>query len=119
MSVLFAFVIGYIKMACNVVIKEAGDGESANWTNLYDLEGPQSTPESPNYSKNFPSKEEAGKAEGKEQHGDNRDGPKLLPFEFVALEACLEAACSCLDNEVDKFWFPMLWLLYWLLLWAS
>ncbi|KAI3958884.1 hypothetical protein MKX01_023560 [Papaver californicum] len=28
-----------------------------------------------------------------------REKPKVLPFEFVALEACLEAACSCLDNE--------------------
>ncbi|KAK6152276.1 hypothetical protein DH2020_014911 [Rehmannia glutinosa] len=50
-------------------------------------------------SQNFPNKEEAGKVEGKEQSAENRDGPKLLPFEFVALEACLEAACSCLDNE--------------------
>ncbi|KAH9695112.1 Magnesium transporter MRS2-3 [Citrus sinensis] len=24
---------------------------------------------------------------------------QVLPFEFVALEACLEAACSCLENE--------------------
>ncbi|KAL0333513.1 UNVERIFIED_CONTAM: Magnesium transporter MRS2-3 [Sesamum angustifolium] len=80
--------------------QEAGDGESADWTNLYDLEEPRSTPASPpNYSEKFPSKEEVGKAEGKEQSGENRDGPKLLPFEFVALEACLEAACSCLENE--------------------
>jgi Mg2+ and Co2+ transporter CorA len=27
------------------------------------------------------------------------DGPKVLPFEFRALEACLEAACSCLESE--------------------
>ncbi|KAL8505147.1 hypothetical protein ACS0TY_016380 [Phlomoides rotata] len=77
--------------------QEAGDGENADWINLYDLDGPQSTPASPpNYSDNFPSKEEG---EGKEPSVENRDGPKLLPFEFVALEACLEAACSCLDNE--------------------
>ncbi|KAH6798898.1 magnesium transporter 4 [Perilla frutescens var. frutescens] len=83
-----------------VKAQEAGDGENANWTNLYDLEGPQSMPVSPpDYSKNFPSKEEGEKAEGKEQSVENRDGPKLLPFEFVALEACLEAACSCLDSE--------------------
>ena len=24
-----------------------------------------------------------------------------LPFEFVALEACLDAACLCLDEEVQ------------------
>ncbi|GFP82700.1 magnesium transporter mrs2-3 [Phtheirospermum japonicum] len=80
--------------------QEAGDGDNADWTNLYDLEGPQSPPVNPpNYSNNFPSKEESGKLEGKEQSTENREGPKLLPFEFVALEACLEAACSCLDNE--------------------
>ncbi|KAK7308118.1 hypothetical protein VNO77_41714 [Canavalia gladiata] len=30
---------------------------------------------------------------------ENPDGMKILPFEFVALEACLEAACSVLENE--------------------
>eukprot|EP00249_Psilotum_nudum_P011944 c23481_g1_i1 orf=444-1946(-) len=29
----------------------------------------------------------------------NTMGPKVLPFEFRALEVCLEAACSCLDAE--------------------
>ncbi|OMO63397.1 Mg2+ transporter protein, CorA-like/Zinc transport protein ZntB [Corchorus olitorius] len=38
--------------------------------------------------------------ESEEKQGlENPDGSKILPFEFVALEACLEAACSCLDNE--------------------
>lgn len=84
-----------------MVVKEAGDGENANWTNLYDLEGPQSMPVSPpDSSKNFPTKEEGERADGKEQPAENRDGPKLLPFEFVALEACLEAACTCLESEV-------------------
>jgi hypothetical protein len=32
--------------------------------------------------------------------GRTRGGPNILPFEFRALEACLEAACSSLDNEV-------------------
>jgi magnesium transporter len=27
-------------------------------------------------------------------------GPKVLPFEFKALEACLESACRCLESEV-------------------
>lgn len=26
--------------------------------------------------------------------------PRDLPFEFIALEACLEAACRSLENEV-------------------
>nr|KYP47772.1 hypothetical protein KK1_030536 [Cajanus cajan] len=29
----------------------------------------------------------------------NPDAIKILPFEFVALEACLEAACTVLENE--------------------
>ncbi|XP_073317586.1 magnesium transporter MRS2-3 [Primulina huaijiensis] len=80
--------------------QESGDGENADWTSLYDLEGPQSRPISPqNISKNFPIKDESGKVDGREPSLENRDGPKLLPFEFVALEACLEAACGSLDNE--------------------
>ncbi|XWS39851.1 hypothetical protein CRYUN_Cryun18bG0090200 [Craigia yunnanensis] len=42
--------------------------------------------------------DEEGKAEEK-QGLENPDGSRILPFEFVALEACLEAACSCLENE--------------------
>ncbi|XP_056159259.1 magnesium transporter MRS2-3-like [Syzygium oleosum] len=30
---------------------------------------------------------------------EQQDRSQTLPFEFVALEACLEAACSCLDDE--------------------
>ncbi|WVZ09270.1 hypothetical protein V8G54_013800 [Vigna mungo] len=33
-------------------------------------------------------------------HDHDPDAIKILPFEFVALEACLEAACSVLENEV-------------------
>lgn len=57
---------------------------------------------------------EERKEDGK-QGLENRDGPKVLPFEFVALEACLESACSCLENEVmyptfceDRFTFTFL-----------
>lgn len=39
--------------------------------------------------------------EKEENMGDAKQGGfKVLPFEFVALEACLEAACSCLEKEV-------------------
>ncbi|KAE8687698.1 hypothetical protein F3Y22_tig00111008pilonHSYRG00023 [Hibiscus syriacus] len=31
---------------------------------------------------------------------ENQEGKTILPFEFVALEACLEAACGCLESEV-------------------
>ncbi|GAY48755.1 hypothetical protein CUMW_114150 [Citrus unshiu] len=78
------------------------NGEDSNWTNLYDLEAPQSRTSSPqNFSGGFPQFEdenEERKEDGK-QSLENRDGSKVLPFEFVALEACLEAACSCLENE--------------------
>lgn len=75
---------------------------------MYDLEDPQSrTPSPPDFSRGFPRSEdqtEESKADGK-QGLENQDGPKGLPFEFVALEACLEAACSCLENEVIYFTF--------------
>ncbi|KAI5661193.1 hypothetical protein M9H77_20516 [Catharanthus roseus] len=79
--------------------QEAGvNGDDVDWSNLYDLDEPRSRAVSPpNYSGSFPAKDEDGKSDFKLP--ENRDGPKLLPFEFVALEACLEAACSCLDNE--------------------
>ncbi|KAK3035700.1 hypothetical protein RJ639_033402 [Escallonia herrerae] len=73
--------------------------ENVDWTNLYDLEAPQSRDASPpNFSGSFPENGEEGKADEK-QDLNKQDGLKLLPFEFIALEACLEAACSCLDNE--------------------
>jgi len=34
---------------------------------------------------------------------ENQDGSKVLPFEFVALEACLEAASSSLEHEVNTY----------------
>lgn len=73
--------------------------DDTDWTNLYDMEEPRSREVSPqNFSGSFPEKDEESKADEK-QALENRDGLKLLPFEFIALEACLEAACSCLDNE--------------------
>lgn len=41
-----------------------------------------------------------GQGSSKQHIADGKDGPKLLPLEFVPLEACLESACSCLENEV-------------------
>lgn len=76
---------------------------NADWTNLYDLGEPQSRAASPQNSSGdfsqFQDQEEGAKAD--EKPGlQNQDGLKVLPFEFIALEACLEAACSCLENEV-------------------
>jgi len=35
-------------------------------------------------------------------------GAKVLPFEFRALEVCLESACKCLESEVSVFFFTHL-----------
>ncbi|TXG46653.1 hypothetical protein EZV62_011075 [Acer yangbiense] len=81
--------------------QEGDGGDDTNWSNLYDLEEAQSRPSTPKSSggfSQFEDRNEENKADGK-QSLENRDGSKVLPFEFVALEACLEAACSCLENE--------------------
>ncbi|XP_009111645.1 magnesium transporter MRS2-3 [Brassica rapa] len=44
--------------------------------------------------------EEAKK--GAKQSLGNQDGSKVLPFEFVALEACLEAAITSLESEAVR-----------------
>lgn len=81
--------------------QEAGaHGDGVDWSNLYDLEEVRSRTASPqNGHGSFPVKDEESKQDWKQQNAEARDGPKLLPFEFVALEACLEAACSTLEVE--------------------
>ncbi|KAL7597853.1 hypothetical protein Lser_V15G24477 [Lactuca serriola] len=74
------------------------DGDT-EWRHLYDLGEPRSREVSPpRVSSSIPERGHEVKPDGKHSF-DKRDGPKLLPFEFIALEACLEAACSSLDNE--------------------
>lgn len=77
------------------IVLQEGDGEESNWTKMYDSEEAQSRSVSPPNHQ-----EEESKAEEGKQEFHNRNGTKVLPFEFVALEACLEAACGVLDNEV-------------------
>ncbi|CAL5358131.1 hypothetical protein CsSME_00047899 [Camellia sinensis var. sinensis] len=75
------------------------NADDTDWTNLYDLVEPHSRLNSPQkLSGGFPPKDDEGKVDGK-QTLEKQDALKVLPFEFIALEACLEAACSCLDNE--------------------
>ncbi|KAF9621151.1 hypothetical protein IFM89_016645 [Coptis chinensis] len=80
---------------CNQEGRLSG-GDDADWANLYDSEErPVRPDDSPTQTTGFPqcqSPEGGVKLDGK-------DGPKVLPFEFVALEACIEAACSCLESE--------------------
>uniref|UniRef100_A0A7N0ZRR3 Magnesium transporter n=1 Tax=Kalanchoe fedtschenkoi TaxID=63787 RepID=A0A7N0ZRR3_KALFE len=78
-----------------------GNGDDQDWASLYELEDPRSGVASPENSVGgFPKneKDEDGQEDGRPGL-DNGDGMKALPFEFVALEACLEATCTCLDNE--------------------
>ncbi|CAH1445000.1 unnamed protein product [Lactuca virosa] len=63
--------------------------DEINCRNLYDS-GPESTT----------SQEKSEEVKTEEIPSlDSRDGLKHLCFEFIALEACLEAACSSLDKE--------------------
>ncbi|XP_017253282.1 magnesium transporter MRS2-3 [Daucus carota subsp. sativus] len=72
--------------------REGGvNAENTNRTSLRDLL---------EVSRQRPVGDEERKTDGK-QTPETQDGLKLLPFEFIALEACLEAACSCLDNEAS------------------
>ncbi|CAL0310120.1 unnamed protein product [Lupinus luteus] len=45
----------------------------------------------------------ASKTPNHDSKEDQENGIKILPFEFVALEACLEAACGVLDNELRDY----------------
>ncbi|KAI8554622.1 hypothetical protein RHMOL_Rhmol05G0112200 [Rhododendron molle] len=80
--------------------KEGGfNADDTDWTNLFDLVEPISRSHSPQkFSEGFPGNDDGGKVDGVGAF-DKQDGLKVLPFEFIALEACLEAACSCLENE--------------------
>ncbi|XP_058217077.1 magnesium transporter MRS2-3 [Rhododendron vialii] len=75
------------------------NADDTDWTNLFDLVEPISRSHSPQkFSEGFPGNDDGGKVDGVGAF-DKQDGLKVLPFEFIALEACLEAACSCLENE--------------------
>ncbi|CAB4321039.1 unnamed protein product [Prunus armeniaca] len=69
-----------------------GNGEESNW---YDMEEAEADAQ----LRRVVGGNDEDEATGKQGLEENRDALKVLPFEFVALEACLEAACSCLENE--------------------
>ncbi|KAK4563411.1 hypothetical protein RGQ29_005791 [Quercus rubra] len=54
-----------------------------------------------NFSKEFSKFEDQDESPKVEEKTDvkNQDGSKVLPFEFVALEASLETVCNCLESE--------------------
>ncbi|KAJ0963347.1 hypothetical protein J5N97_028469 [Dioscorea zingiberensis] len=79
--------------------QDGGNDGNTDWTDGYDSEEPQSRMKSPPHGSGD------DQAVGKKREGGEKsdlvdsNGPKVLPFEFIALESCLEAACSCLENE--------------------
>ncbi|XP_051136370.1 magnesium transporter MRS2-3-like [Andrographis paniculata] len=82
--------------------KEEGEGDDTNngsSSNLYNSDQ-QPYPNSPAAEQDNSNKNTDTDTE--QQGVQNARGLKLLPFEFVALEACLEAACSSLDNEARR-----------------
>ena len=87
-----------------MVLQEVrGSPDGAAWTALCDLEESQGSDASPQTDTGLPRSHKTNDEQGSKdesQDAKNRDGVKVLPFEFIALEACLEAACSLLDNEV-------------------
>lgn len=87
-----------------MVLQEGrGSPDGAAWTALCDLEESQdseaSSQKDTGFTLSYKTNDEQG-SKDESQDAKNRDGVKVLPFEFIALEACLEAACSSLDNEV-------------------
>ena len=84
--------------------KQAGttNSDDKDWTHLYDLGEPK--PEGvapPSVSTTSREKNEDVKPNG--LHSLDSRGVRLIRFEFVALEGCIEAACSSLDKEVRCF----------------
>ncbi|KAJ8447516.1 hypothetical protein Cgig2_019510 [Carnegiea gigantea] len=80
-----------------------GSPDGAAWTALCDLEESQGSDASPQTDAGLPPSHKTNDEQGSKdesQDAKNRDGVEVLPFEFIALEACLEAACSLLENEV-------------------
>lgn len=77
---------------------QEGNSVDSNWIKVQDPKEPQSRTVSPRNTsmgyKQFPNQDGEDKADKKQ------DGMKILPFEFVALETCLEATCIKLENEV-------------------
>lgn len=97
--IIFFFIIYY----SNIYTIQEGYGADSNWKNLCDPEESQSRENQKSFTGSIshsPDLDEGGKVDGKPGL-ENRSGSNVLPFEFVALETCLEAACSCLENEVS------------------
>lgn len=75
-------------------VKEEHNSEGEPHSTIDHAQGEAGTPQSSG-NQGSEAKKDA------KQSLENQDGSKVLPFEFVALEACLEAASSSLEHEVS------------------
>ncbi|KAJ0801135.1 putative magnesium transporter MRS2 [Helianthus annuus] len=87
----------YCSIACQDKITNSDD---TDWTNMYDL-GEQKSKgvSSPSVSTTSQDRSDQQVNTDGTPSLNSQDGLKLLRFEFVALETCIEAACSSLDKE--------------------
>lgn len=82
----------------DMVLKESGEeGNKPVWTDFYGSKEPEPMGDGGDQIYTYQQKKEEWNAE---ETGENVHDLKILPFEFVALEACLQATCSSLDDEV-------------------
>ncbi|KAK4563410.1 hypothetical protein RGQ29_005790 [Quercus rubra] len=79
---------------------QEADDEVSNKNNIHELEDLKSRiGSSQRFSKRFSKFMDQDESIKMEDEVESKDGSEVLPFEFVALEACLEATCSRLDSE--------------------
>ncbi|XP_050262715.1 magnesium transporter MRS2-3-like isoform X4 [Quercus robur] len=79
---------------------QEADDEVSNKNNVHELEDLKSRiGSSQRFSKRFSKFMDQDESIKMEDEVESKDGSEVLPFEFVALEACLEATCSRLDSE--------------------
>ncbi|KAM4088641.1 hypothetical protein ACJW30_07G086800 [Castanea mollissima] len=79
---------------------QEADDEISNKNNIHESEDLKSRiGSSQRFSKRFSKFTDQDESIKMEDEVESKDGSEVLPFEFVALEACLEATCSRLDSE--------------------
>ncbi|XP_042044501.1 magnesium transporter MRS2-3-like [Salvia splendens] len=85
------------------VVSSQESGEEGNkkpvWTDFYGSKEPEPMADGGDQIYTYQQKKEEWNAE---ETGENVHDLKILPFEFVALEACLQATCSSLDDEATR-----------------
>ncbi|XP_042042340.1 magnesium transporter MRS2-3-like [Salvia splendens] len=85
------------------VVSSQESGEEGNkkpvWTDFYGSKEPDPMGDGGDQIYTYQQKKEEWNAE---ETGENVHDLKILPFEFVALEACLQATCSSLDDEATR-----------------